>query len=465
MAKTRLGYICTECGYKSLRPLKRCPYCGEFGTLHPEEPETARSSTGKTLARTHDTVRSVPVSQIRTDSSPRYETGISELDTVLGGGLVSGSAVLIGGDPGIGKSTLLLQVCRELSHQARVLYVSGEESASQISMRAQRLGAEEEDIYICSESDITVIASEIELLDPDVIVIDSVQTVYSPEISSAPGSVAQVREATSILVNLAKRRHAAMLIVGHVTKDGSIAGPKILEHLVDTVLYFEGEKYDSLRLLRAQKNRFGSTNEVGVFEMTEHGFREVTDPSGVFLDHSRETAGCCVTCVVEGTRAILAECQALVAGTALGTPRITSTGLDRGRLAQLMAVLDRKCGLRISGSDVYTSIVGGMKLSDPSLDLALAVTLVSSLQDKPVPSGTVVCGEISLTGEVRSVPQIEKRIREAAKLGFREFILPAASYETLLQQPAGKAAEESISLIPVKTVSGALDHLLAGWRN
>ena len=326
-------------------------------------------------------------------------------------------------------------------------------------MRAQRLGIDQNSVYVYAESDISRIVSEIEIMNPDIIVMDSIQTIYSPEIPSAPGSVAQVREATTVLTALARKQHAAMMIVGHVTKDGIIAGPRVLEHLVDTVLYFEGEKYDSLRILRAQKNRFGSTNEVGVFQMTETGFQEVKDPSGVFLDHSRETAGCCVSCVMEGSRAMLAECQALVAGTALGTPRIASTGLDRGRLAQLMAVLDRKCGLKVSGCDVYTNVVGGMKLSDPSIDLALAVTLVSSIQDIAVADGTVVCGEVSLTGEIRSVPQIEKRIREAEKLGFREFLLPQTNYDVLMDQPGGKQNWKRMHLVPVKTVNAALHHL------
>lgn len=459
MANTTAAYVCSECGYKSLRPLNRCPYCKEFGTLHPEEPVSLPSATGRALKRTHDKVQSVPLDQVQATSRQRYKTGIRELDTVLGGGLVSDSAVLIGGDPGIGKSTLLLQICDAVAAQARVLYISAEESESQIQMRAQRLGIRQDRIWVCSESDITRIVSEIDLLDPDVIVMDSVQTVYSPDISSAPGSVNQVREASALLTSLAKKRHSAILIVGHVTKDGSLAGPRVLEHLVDTVLYFEGEKYDSLRILRAQKNRFGSTNEVGVFEMTEQGFREVADPSGVFLDHSQDTAGCCVSCVTEGSRALLAEVQALVAGSALGTPRISSTGLDRGRLTQLMAVLDRKCGYRITGCDVYTNVVGGMKLTNPSLDLATTAALVSSADNRPVSRTTVVCGEISLTGEVRMVPQIEKRLQEARKLGFREFVLPAGNFESLQQQPGGLNRWEGIRLIPVRTVTEALQHL------
>lgn len=457
MAKARTEYTCTNCGYKSTQPLGKCPHCGKFGTLKPTE--TAVTATGKTITPTHNESMARPLCEVRGTRRTRLATGMSELDAVLGGGLVADSAVLIGGDPGIGKSTLLMQMCDALSASARVLYISAEESGSQLEMRARRLGVDEQRIYVCCENDLEKIISEITLFEPDVIVIDSIQTIYSPQIQSAPGSMSQVREITASLVSLAKRRGAALFIVGHVTKEGAIAGPKVLEHLVDTVLYFEGDMYESIRILRCQKNRFGSTNEIGVFEMTSQGFREVHDPSGIFLSHSRGESGCCVSCIVEGSRALLVETQALAAPTTLGTPRMASIGFDRGRLSQLVAVMDKKCGVKISGCDLFMNIVGGMKLNDPSLDLAAVGAIYSSFLNAPVKNGLAAVGEVTLTGEVRRIQQIEKRIREAAKLGFEEILIPLQNYETLITDK--KFADSAgIRIVPVSTVAQALEHFI-----
>lgn len=460
MAKPRVRYICEQCGGISLQKLGKCPHCGSFGTLKPEELEQ-KTATGKTMAKTlGGTPESVHFANIKEMSSRRLRTGLRELDTVLGGGLVSDSAVLIGGDPGVGKSTILLQVGAHLSASEKVLYISAEESESQIKLRARRMGADQSSIYVYAQNDLEKILKEIELRDPSVIIIDSIQTLFSPDITSAPGSVSQVREATAVLVGAAKKKGAALFIVGHVTKEGSIAGPKVLEHLVDTVLYFEGDQYDAFRILRAQKNRFGSTNEIGVFEMTENGFREVPNPSGVFVSDNAESSGCCVSCVMEGSRAILVETQALVAKSSLGTPRITSSGIERVRLAQIMAVLEKKCGISLAAYDIYTNLVGGMKLNEPCLDLAIAGTMVSSLINLPLSGRCTACGEVTLTGEVRMVSQIEKRINEAAKLGFERFILPRQNYDALVQSDHSiNHRWKGLRLVPVSTLKEAVNSM------
>lgn len=451
MAAVKKRYKCTACGFTSPNALGRCPECGSFGTLKLEE-QAVSGATGKALSRTHTTQKAKRLSEVESVQKDRYQTGLKELDAVLGGGLVHDSAVLIGGDPGIGKSTLLLQVCDALSSQGKVLYISGEESESQIEMRARRLKVNEQDIYVCSENDLEKIVSEIDLFQPDVVIIDSIQTIYSPQIQSAPGSMSQIRECTAVLVSLAKSRQAAVFIVGHVTKEGAIAGPKVLEHLVDTVLYFEGDMYESFRVLRCQKNRFGSTNEIGVFEMTADGFQEVPDPSGVFLSHSTGESGCCVSCIVEGTRALLLETQALVSPSSLPTPRVASIGLDRGRLSQLMAVMEKKCDVQIAGKDVYANLVGGIKAGDPSLDLAIIGSLFSSITNRPVKEGMIAVGEVTLTGEIRRVQQIEKRIQEAVKLGFSKVMVPVQNFSAI--DPSYK--QKGVEIIPVATVAQAL---------
>ena len=448
MAKKTTSFVCGECGYESGKWMGKCPGCGSWNTMVEEIRLPARQES----AAVPDALLEKPqrIGEIRPDNAIRSSTGMAELDRVLGGGLVRGSAVLLGGDPGIGKSTLLLQVCDELSKSMRVLYASGEESAAQIRLRAQRLGVTGKDLFVVAENDLEVILAQAEAAKCAVLVVDSVQTVYRQEVTSAPGSVTQVREATTALTRLAKQSGISVIIVGHVTKEGAIAGPRVLEHLVDTVLYFEGDRYESFRILRAVKNRFGSTNEIGVFEMREQGMKEVSDPSALFLsDRGTPLPGCAVVCVMEGSRPVLAELQALVCQTAFGTPRRMTAGLDHNRMALLIAVLEKKLGLRMGDQDAYVNIVGGLKVDERAADLAVAVALAASLRNAPVRKGTVVLGEIGLTGEVRAVSNAEKRVAECAKMGFERVILPRASRKGL--------SAAGMELIGVDTVAEAFE--------
>lgn len=415
-AKEKTVYICGECGCESPKWMGKCPQCGSWNTMIEEEAVKVRPNA----------VHGAAVPQLLSDISvlhaKRTSTGIGELDRVLGGGLLAGMVVLLGGDPGIGKSTLLLQAANSLAGAGRMLYVSGEESAAQIKLRADRLHVKNDMRLLCA-TDVGAALDQARQLKSDYVVIDSIQTVYSEDSDSAPGSVSQVRAATAQLTRYAKETGTVMLIVGHVTKDGAIAGPRVLEHIVDTVLYFEGDRHADLRLLRAVKNRFGSTNEVGVFEMCDAGMREVQDPSRLFLTGDN-APGCAVTCAVEGSRPMLAEVQALLADTAFGSPRRAANGVDTGRLNLLLAVLEKKAHLRLSDKDVYCNVVGNLRLDDRGSDLAIALCIVSAFTDRALPEHTAAIGEIGLTGEIRPVARLEMRVRECVRLGYRNVILP-----------------------------------------
>ncbi len=437
--KDRVSYICGECGYESAKWMGKCPQCDSWNTMTEFAEVKVKSSAPAGTAVSQKLSKVVPLPQ------KRISAGMSELDRVLGGGLIRGMVVLLGGDPGIGKSTLLLQAADTLAADGVVLYVSGEESASQIKMRADRLGMKN-DIDILCETDLDQIIDEATNTRCDFLIVDSIQTIISEESAGAPASVSQVRAATARLTRYAKETGVIVLIVGHVTKDGNIAGPRVLEHIVDTVLYFEGDRHEGLRLLRAVKNRFGSTNEVGVFEMGDGGMREVADPSRLFL--SGEIApGCCVTCAMEGTRPILAEVQSLLTDNAFGNPRRTSAGVDTGRLSLLLAVLEKKAHLRLSTKDVYLNVVGGLRLDERSTDLAVALCVASAMMDLPLPPRTAALGEVGLTGEVRALSRIETRLNECVRLGYDTVLLPKSA-------KAPKIA--GLKLVPVATIGEAI---------
>ena len=423
-------FFCKECGYESAKWLGQCPVCHEWNTLI-EEPVNRQKSNGKGAVRV-GTAPSV-LQDISVEREDRISTGYAELDRVLGGGLVSGSLTLVGGDPGIGKSTLLLQVCRQVSEAGKkVLYISGEESLKQIKLRADRIGDFNDRLLLLCETSLEVIEEQIRQCRPDIVVIDSIQTMYREDIGSAPGSVSQVRESTNSLLQIAKGMNISVLIVGHVTKEGVVAGPRVLEHMVDTVLYFEGDRYAAYRVLRTVKNRFGSTNEIGVFEMRKEGLQEVKNPSEFMLSGRPDDAtGSTVTCVMEGTRPILVETQALVARSNFGMPRRTSAGIDYNRVNLLMAVLEKRMGLSLSDCDAYVNVVGGIRVNEPSLDLAVIAALISSYRDHVIPAGTIVFGEVGLSGEVRAVSMAAQRVAEANKLGFDTCILPEVSLKAL----------------------------------
>lgn len=427
MAKAKAtAFFCKECGYESSKWMGQCPACKSWNTMV-EEPTAKREplgrSTGSVLRQIQKPVR---LEEVSIDEQDRMSTGYRELDRVLGSGVVAGSLVLVGGDPGIGKSTLLLQVCRNLAVAGRrVLYISGEESLKQIKLRAARIGTITGDLLFLCETNLDNIEEAIREAKPEVVIIDSIQTMFREDVSSAPGSVSQVRESTNILMQIAKGMGIAVFIVGHVTKEGVVAGPRVLEHMVDTVLYFEGERNASYRILRGVKNRFGSTNEIGVFEMQEKGLVEVENPSEYLLDgRPEEASGAVVACSVEGTRPILLEVQALVAQTNFGLPRRTAAGTDYNRVNLLMAVLEKRCHYEMSRYDAYVNIAGGVKMNEPALDLAIILALVSSMKDKPVSPKCIIFGEVGLSGEVRAVSQAEQRVNEAVKLGFESCILP-----------------------------------------
>lgn len=418
MAKAKGSvFFCGECGYESTKWLGKCPACGSWNTML-EQKKISSVPSINNLTYAH----AIPLADVTTTASGRVSSGIGELDRVLGGGIVPGSVTLLGGDPGIGKSTLLMQTAAELTKQGTVLYVTGEESASQLKLRAERLGVGG-DMLILAENDLSAIESEVDRVKPAYVMIDSIQTMYSADCSGANGSTSQIREATSLITRMAKRTGAATFIVGHVTKDGAIAGPRILEHMVDTVLYFEGDRQDSFRLLRSVKNRFGSTDEIGVFEMRSTGMAEISDPSTLFITGT-DLPGCAVTCAMEGTRPMMVEVQALLSTSPFSNPRRMAAGLDNNRLVLLLAVLEKKAGLKFYDKDVYTNVVGGIRLDERACDLAVAMCIAGAGADIALPPRTAILGELSLTGEVRPVNRLDKRIQECARLGFSHIVVP-----------------------------------------
>ncbi|MCI1304838.1 MAG: DNA repair protein RadA [Lachnospiraceae bacterium] len=461
MAKDKLIFFCQNCGYESAKWMGQCPACHEWNTFV-EEPAHPKKSQSADKAGAMGR-KSVPrrLSEIRLDETNRVKTGIGELDRVLGGGIVAGSMTLIGGDPGIGKSTLLLQVCRALTDQGmHILYVSGEESLRQIKMRANRLGTFGDTLELLCETNLDTIVQVIERTQPQAVVIDSIQTMYNEAVSSSPGSVSQVRESTGVLMRIAKGMQISVFIVGHVTKDGSVAGPRVLEHMVDTVLYFEGERNASYRVLRAVKNRFGSTNEIGVFEMRSDGLAEVENPSEYMLDGRPEGAsGSVVACSMEGSRPIMIEIQALVCRSNFGYPRRTANGTDFNRVNLLVAVLERRAHLNLSSSDAYINIAGGVKMTEPAVDLGIVLAIVSSAKDIPLDDKTVVFGEVGLSGEIRAVSMAQQRVSEAEKLGFETVILPKANRKSIHLPKDSK-----IRLCPVESVSDAIRLIAQGKR-
>jgi len=454
--KNEVLFRCENCGFTSRKWLGKCPDCDQWDTLIEQTAPAARLDQVKT------TDRPLPLSCTENGRESRMISRISELDRVLGGGLVPGSMVLIGGDPGIGKSTLILQLLGALTRDGRqVLYVTGEESARQVSMRAARLGIDSTDILLATETCVESIIEMAKDLSPALLAVDSIQTMFTEEVNSAPGSVTQVREATALLVNLAKTTDIPVLLVGHVTKEGSIAGPRVLEHMVDTVLYFEGDRGQPFRILRTVKNRFGSTNEIGVFEMKETGLAEVQNPSALFLaERPVNVPGSVVMPSMEGTRPILVEVQALVSPSNLGTGRRTAIGADPQRLALLTAVLEKKLGLTLFDHDIFLNIAGGIRIDEPALDLGVVVALLSSFFEKTVDPTTVVCGEVGLAGEIRAVGQIEMRIQEADRLGFTTFILPMSSYKRLEKKEA-----YSMRIIGVATIQSLVETLFQNGNN
>ena len=450
MAKTKTVFYCTSCGNETPKWQGRCSACGQWNTLqeHIEKPvlpgraKPAPVGSSRTAQKLCD---------ITTDSETRFSTGTGELDRVLGGGAVVGSLVLVGGAPGIGKSTLLLQICSSLCTERKVLYISGEESEKQISLRAQRIGALPDNLYILSETRLSDVLETTENVAPDILIIDSIQTLYNEVSDSTPGSVSQVKDCTMALLQLSKSQGITVFVVGHINKDGAIAGPKVLEHMVDCVLYFEGDPNTSYRLLRSAKNRFGSTNEIGVFEMGDRGLVEVPNPSQMLLDGRPEGAsGTCVACVMEGTRPVLAEVQALVAKTSFNVPKRTSNGFDVNRAALLIAVSEKKAGLKLSIFDTYINVIGGLRLDEPGADLPVALAIASSYRDQPIPDDLVAIGEIGLTGEVRSVSHMNQRLAEVSRLGFKKCIIPRKSTEKL-------EIPKTLEIYPVRNLREAIE--------
>lgn len=453
MAKAKKSvFFCQNCGHEESKWLGQCPACREWNTFVEEKAVPVKPG----VVRAAHKVQVVSLRSVSTGEEERLCTGIEELDRVLGGGIVQGSLVLVGGDPGIGKSTLLLQVCQRLSAMdKKVLYISGEESLRQIKLRANRMGEFKDTLSLLCETNLDIIREVIEKHQPDMVVIDSIQTMYSEEVGSAPGSVSQVRESTNTLMQLAKGLNISIFIVGHVTKEGTVAGPRVLEHMVDTVLYFEGDRHAAYRILRGVKNRFGSTNEIGVFEMQKSGLAEVKNPSEFMLDGRLEHApGSVVACAMEGTRPMLMEIQALVCRSNFGMPRRTAAGLDYNRVNLLMAVLEKRLGLPLSNYDAYVNIVGGIRLSEPAADLGIVMAIASSYKNKPVSEDTIVFGEVGLSGEIRAVTMPEQRVAEARKLGFKRCIIPEVS-----QRAAGEI--QGIEVIGVKTVNQAISSLVS----
>ena len=454
-------YVCSNCGYESPKWYGRCPDCGEWNTFTeelrqpPAKAPSASVGTASAAPAGYNPDDIMKLDDIDMNSEVRYLTGITELDRVLGGGIVKGSLVLLGGDPGIGKSTLLLQICEYLGQGRKILYVSGEESRAQVKLRAKRLGVSTENLLLAAMTDIENVVHAIVQTKPDIVMVDSIQTMNFASISSSSGSVSQVRECTQILARVAKNEEIAIFLVGHVNKDGNIAGPKVLEHIVDAVLYFEGERHLSYRILRAVKNRYGSTNEIGVFEMTGQGLRQVENPSMMLLS-GRPTgvSGTCVACVIEGSRPILAEVQALVSKTSFGTPRRMSAGFDYNRMALLLAVLEKRAGYFLGNLDAYINIVGGLRLDEPAADLSVALALISSLLDKPIDDGVIAFGEIGLAGEIRAISNVEARVKEAERMGFHKCLLPAASLKELPNRDS-----YDIQLIGLRSINDAFQYV------
>jgi DNA repair protein RadA/Sms len=452
-SKQKSVYICSNCGYESAKWYGKCPACNEWGTLDEEFIKTETKSSKKTTSVINKGLNVLKLDSIDSSTEFRYNTGISELNRVLGGGLVRGSLVLLSGDPGIGKSTLLLQICNFLSKDLTVLYVSGEESAYQLKMRAKRLGVKSDNLSVMCETDAEIVCEYLRTEKPNIVMVDSIQTMNIPELSSSTGSITQVRECTNLFMQTSKNNDISTILVGHVNKDGNIAGPKVLEHIVDTVLYFEGERNYSYRILRAVKNRFGSTNEIGVFEMTDSGLSQIESPSMALLaGRPTHVSGTCVTCLMEGSRPILAEIQGLATTTGFGNPRRMSTGFDYNRMAMLIAILEKRAGYFFSNMDCYLNIVGGLRADEPASDLAVAVALISSLKDTIIDSETIVFGEIGLAGEIRTVNNCEQRIKESERLGFKRCIIPRQNIKGL-----SKASFTDIEVIGVRNVREAFE--------
>lgn len=450
--KSKSVFSCQKCGYQSPKWVGKCPDCNSWNSLVEEDYSASPESSKERISLYKD--KPVLLRDVKVKEEPRLKTDILELDRVLGGGIVRGSLVLIGGDPGIGKSTISLQVSNQLTRQgATVLYISGEESVTQTKLRAERLGAGESgNLYIVNQTDLSLIVGYIKKIKPEVVIIDSIQVIFDPAVSSSPGSVSQVRECAGLLMQLAKTTATSIFIIGHVTKEGAIAGPRVLEHIVDTVLYFEGDRFSIYRILRAVKNRFGSTNEIGVFQMTSNGLEEVKNPSEIFLsERAKDVSGSVVASILEGTRPLLVEIQALVSRSGFGYARRQSQGFDYNRLSLLVAVLEKRMGLHLETEDIFVNVAGGIKIEDPTADLAVAIAVASAFREQPVLADTVVLGEVGLAGEIRSVSQINLRINEAARLGFKHCILPKNNLKNLHYK------KDSIELIAVSTLKEALD--------
>lgn len=447
-SKSKSVFVCSECGYESVKWLGKCPVCGEWNTLN-EELKSASVSKKADISFNNSPI--LKLIDIQKDAEIRFTTGLVEFDRVLGGGLVKGSLVIVGGDPGIGKSTILLQVCEFMGQDKKILYVSGEESTSQIKLRADRLGVKTGNLSVFAQTDIQIIIEQIKQTRPDIVIIDSIQTMNLSELQSSPGNVTQVRECTNLLMHAAKSMDIPIFIVGHVNKDGAIAGPKVLEHIVDTVLYFEGDRHLSYRILRSVKNRFGSTNEIGVFEMCDRGLAEVENPSLLMLSgRPKNASGTCVASIMEGSRPILAEIQALVTSTGFGTPRRMSTGFDYNRMNLIIAVLEKRAGYFFNSMDAYVNVVGGLRLDEPAADLSVAMALVSSLKDTLIGEKVLAFGEIGLAGEIRAVNNCEKRVAEAARMGFSRCVIPFYNYKGL-----SKELKKNVDIVPVRTVREA----------
>ncbi len=457
MAKKKTKFICQECGYESAKWMGKCPGCQSWNSMVEEFVETKRTQAAFQTGISSGSTKPQQITAVEKEEETRIDTQMPELNRVLGGGMVPGSLVLVGGDPGIGKSTLLLQFSSKLASSGyKVLYISGEESIRQTKLRADRLNVSSEQLYVLAETDLDYIEKAIKEINPAMVIIDSIQTVYQQEVMSAPGSVSQVRECTARFMKIAKTSGIAIFIVGHVTKQGSIAGPRLLEHMVDSVLYFEGERHHTYRILRAVKNRFGSTNEIGIFEMKETGLEEVKNPSEIFLEERTEgTSGSIVVASMEGTRPVLVEIQALITPTSFGNARRMATGIDHNRVSLLMAVLEKRVGLLLQNQDAYLNVAGGVRLEEPAIDLGIAVCIASSFRNQPTNPTDVVIGEVGLTGEVRRVSRIEQRVKEAAKLGFKRVILPEKNM-------GGWTVPKGIEVIGISKLDEALDVLLGG---
>ena len=454
VAKVKTKYVCQSCGYSTPRWIGRCPDCDEWNTLIEEIIDKDKRTSSRSTSLLKQSANLKSISDINQTDSIRFKTGITEFDRVLGGGVVTGSVILIGGDPGIGKSTLMLQIANNLETK-KILYVSGEESGIQIKLRCERLNYTLKNFYVLSETNLEIVDAVVEKEKPDLIVIDSVQTIYHPELDSAPGTITQLRESTARLIKISKSQNIPIFIVGHITKDGIIAGPKVLEHMVDVVLQFEGEKTHFYRILRGIKNRFGSTNEIGIFEMTDKGLKEVLNPSEVFLSQRNYGAsGCVISASLEGTRPILIEVQALVTSTNYGIPQRTSMGFDYKKLNIIIAVLEKKLGLFLNKSDIFLNIAGGVKIDEPAIDLAVGISIYSSFKDIPIDSETVMLGEIGLSGEIRTISYIDKRIAEATKLGFKKIIIPKGNLKNVNQK------KFKAEIVGVEKINNAIDALI-----